>query len=50
MARHAYASVTLPEEEDIVTLSHWLGHETPTIALEHSPTSCRNPGPRARQP
>lgn len=35
MTRHAYASVTLPEGEDIVTLSHWLGHETPTITLEH---------------
>ncbi|MER8068381.1 site-specific integrase [Streptomyces sp. NPDC094034] len=33
--RHTYASVTLREEEDIVTLSHWLGHETPTITLEH---------------
>lgn len=35
MTRHAHASVTLPEREDIVTLSHRLGHETPTIALEH---------------
>ncbi|MFF3953932.1 hypothetical protein ACFYY1_12050 [Streptomyces sp. NPDC001890] len=31
----AATSVTLAEGEDIVTLSHWLGHEAPTIALEH---------------
>lgn len=33
--RHTFASLALQAGEDIVTLSHWLGHETPTITLEH---------------
>ncbi|MEU2867776.1 tyrosine-type recombinase/integrase [Streptomyces olivoreticuli] len=35
ITRHTYASTVLQGGEDIVTLSHWLGHETPTITFEH---------------
>ncbi|PSJ29579.1 site-specific integrase [Streptosporangium nondiastaticum] len=35
VTRHTYASTVLQGGEDIVTLSHWLGHETPTITFEH---------------
>ncbi|GAB2897310.1 hypothetical protein GCM10022245_35590 [Streptomyces mayteni] len=33
--RHTYASVQLEAGESVVTLSHWLGHSSPTITLEH---------------
>lgn len=33
--RHTFASAVLRGGEDVVTLSHWLGHESPTITFEH---------------
>ncbi|MFG2782970.1 hypothetical protein ACGFY7_34695 [Streptomyces prunicolor] len=33
--RHAYASVQLEAGESIVSLSKWLGHSTPKVALDH---------------
>jgi integrase len=32
--RHTYASVQLGEGEDVVSVSHWLGHASVTITLE----------------
>lgn len=33
--RHTYASVQLEADESIVSLSRWLGHSSPRIALDH---------------
>ncbi|WP_370421988.1 tyrosine-type recombinase/integrase [Streptomyces sp. QH1-20] len=35
ITRHTYASSVLQGGEDVVTLSHWLGHETATITFEY---------------
>ncbi|GAA0423672.1 site-specific integrase [Streptomyces luteireticuli] len=35
VTRHTYASAVLQGGEDIVTLSHWLGHDSPTITFDH---------------